>query len=188
MFWPAAVSVEDELVEALGRRGLVSERPSSVVGRNAGVRRSSMRSPATSRTSRCRDRSGASCTGGSATGSRRARRSRRRDGGARRLPLRRGARVRGRWITALATRAFELLLEAGESAIARAAVPSAIGLFERALSIAADARSRCLALVALARSDLATLAFDRANARLLEAAVSHGRPMIRCSSRTCSAG
>ena len=72
--------------------------------------------------------------------------------------------------TALATRAFELLLEAGESAIARAAVPSAIGLFERALSIAADARGRCLALVALARSDLATLAFGRANARLLEAA------------------
>ena len=49
-------------------------------------------------------------------------------------------------------------LEAGESAIARAALTSAVGLFDRALAIAADERNRCRALVALARTDIGRLA------------------------------
>ena len=62
---------------------------------------------------------------------------------------------------ALAAHAFQLLLEAGEAAIARAALPSATGLFERAEALAVDARGRCLALVGLARCNMAEPRYDR---------------------------
>ena len=167
-FWPAAVNVEDGLVEVLARRGLVSERPSSVV---AGMREFVFKHALT------RDVA-------YQTLPRPERRELHRTVG---VWIEEGSVGRGGEMaelaayhyvqaleygdddTALAARAFELLLAAGESAIARAAVPSAVALFERALTIAADDRSQCLVLVALARSDIATLAYDRARVRLLEA-------------------
>ena len=167
-FWPAAVDIRDEQVEVLVRRGLVTERPSSVV---AGMREFTFKHALT------RDVAYQTLP----------------------RPERRALhRTVGDWIyeggigrgdemaefaayhyvealeygdgdPALARRAFELLLGAGESAIAREAVPSAVGLFERAGTIAADERDRCLVLVALARCDIAAFANDRATTKLLEA-------------------
>ena len=164
-FWPAAVHIDESLVESLGRRGLVSERPSSVV---AGMREFVFKHALT------RDVAYQTLP----------------------RPERRELhRTVGEWIEhvgagrsgetaeiaayhfveaitygdddpAVAARAFELLLDAGEAAIAGAAISSAAGLFERAAGLAPDDRGRCRALIALARCDMGEPDYDRAVAHL----------------------
>ncbi len=167
-FWPAAVHVEEELVEALARRGLVSERPSSVV---AGMREFVFKHALTRdvayqtlpRPERRRlHRAVAEWIEGGGAG---------REGEATEIAAYHYLEAVGYGDDdpALAAHAFQLLLEAGEAAIARAALPSATGLFERAEALAVDARGRCLALVGLARCNMAEPRYDRASERLAEA-------------------
>ncbi len=179
-FWPAAVKVEEGLVEALGRRGLVSERPSSVVaGMREFVFKHALTRDVAYQTLPRPERRELHRTvgewiekGGVGRGGETA------EIAAYHLVE---ARRYGDEDPELAAHAFALLLESGESAIARAAVPSAAGLFERALSLAADERSRCLALFALARTDVAMLTYDRARERLIDAeghARADGDPLL----------
>jgi tetratricopeptide (TPR) repeat protein len=167
IFWPAAVGVDDELVEALGRRGLVSEQPLSGI---EGLREFAFKHALT------RDVAYQSLP---------------------RHERRVLHRAIGAWVERVSGRtaevaeiaayhfgeairygdddpgtvrhAYELLHEAGEAAITRAAIPSAIGLFERAAALAPDERSRCAALIALGRCDVGELRYDRARTRLFEA-------------------
>ena len=167
-FWPAAVDVDASLVDVLAVRGLVSERPTSVV---AGMREFTFKHALT------RDVAYQTLP----------------------RPERRELhRAIGEWIeqggiglkaetTEIAAyhygeairygdddattgrRGYELYLASGEAAIMRAALASARGLFERALELAPDDRSRYRALVALARAAIGEAGYDRAADRLEEA-------------------
>jgi class 3 adenylate cyclase/tetratricopeptide (TPR) repeat protein len=180
-FWPAAVGVDEAVVEALGRRGLVLEQPLSAV---EGMREFTFKHALT------RDVAYESLP---------------------RPERRELHRLLGEWIEqgsigrkgeaaeiaayhfgeairygdddpALGRRAFALLLASGEAAITRAAIQSARGLFERALALAPDDRGRYDALVALARCAIGEIRYDRAADRLEEAgglATELGDPWLR---------
>ena len=169
-FWPAAVHVEEELVEALAQRGLVSERPSSVV---AGMREfvfkhaltrdvayQSLPREGASRRFTGRSREWIESFGAAREG---------RDGRARRLSLPRGDRLRGRTIRrSPPTRSSSCSTPATpRSPGPRSA--SAASLFERAAVLAFDDRARYAALVALARCDIAERRYETGTERLLEA-------------------
>jgi class 3 adenylate cyclase/tetratricopeptide (TPR) repeat protein len=170
IFWPAAVGVDEGLVDGLGRRGLVSERSTSSV---TGMREFTFKHALT------RDVVYQTLP-----------RSERR---ALHLQIaewidhggvgRKGETIEiaayhygetlayGEQDPTVAKRTFELLLEAGEAAIVRAAIPSARGLFEKALTLAPDEAGRYRTLLALGRCAIAQVDYERAAEHIERAAV-----------------
>jgi class 3 adenylate cyclase len=164
-FWPAAVGVDETLVEGLSRRGLVSERPTSVV---AGMREFTFKHALTHDVAY-------------QTLPRAERRTLHRDVGewversvshgagetAEIAAYHYGQAIEyGDGDPALAARAFELLLAAADAAVSRAALASAGRLLARAEALAPDDGCRVRSLIALARYDVARLSYEEAVARL----------------------
>ena len=161
VFWPAAVGVEEEVVGPLARRGLVSEQPTSVV---AGMRQFAFKHALT------RDVA-------YQTLPRLERRSLHRRVGewVEHVAPNRGAEMAeiaayhyleairyGDDDPALSAHAFELLLAAGEAALARAALPPADSLFRQSLDLAPTPEQRGRALLGLARAATGASRYDDA--------------------------
>jgi len=155
VFWPAAVGVEEDVVGSLARRGLVAEQPVSVV---AGMREFTFKHALT------RDVA-------YQTLPRPERRTlhRRVAEWVERVAPGRGAEMGeiaayhyleavryGDDDPALSAHAFDLLLAAGDAALARAALPSAESLFTHALELAPGPSDRARALLGLGRAATGT--------------------------------
>jgi len=164
-FWPAAVGVDEKAVEALGRRGLVSERRTSTA---AGLREFTFKHAVT------RD-----VAYQSLPRHQRRRLHRRVAEWIREVSPDRGAETAelaayhfaeahgyGDEDPVVRERAFALLLEAGESAHARVAFRSAQGLLDRAAGLAEGDRERALSLLALGRLDMTEARYPESLERL----------------------
>jgi len=165
VFWPPAVGVEEELIAGLGRGGLVSEQPASMIAqmREFAFKHALTRDVAYTTLPRPErgflHRKVGEWLEGVAPG---------REAETAELAAFHYAKAleyseRDEQVTA---RAFALFLSAGETALARAALASAEPLLDRALELAANERERALALFALGRTDIALSRGEGAIARL----------------------
>ena len=168
VFWPPAVGVDDEVIAALGRRGLVAEQQDSVIEgmREFAFKHALTHDVAYSTLPRAERRVLHKRVGGWLEEVAPGREAEYAELAAYHYDR---ALEYGDASPEVKRRAFELGLSAGLAALARGATASAERLLGRAVELAEDSPTRAAALIGLGRARLASAKFELAHEPLAEA-------------------